>query len=209
MDQRRDFTRFSRFGAASNHIQACLLYAAAPGEFRTAGSMIYWVDAQLPPQLASWLSQTFKVEAYALRDLHLRDAYEDGQIFQQARHPGIVIMISKDSDFVEMVLRLGVPPQLLWVTCGNVTNRSLHIAYLPRYFFSKAISDGAACLLRIFAICQRLATQSQPGVEFSKILKLGCRCKQPLTDIAHLVFNLAFFPARFRRTGHRFKQIGD
>ena len=24
-----------------------------------------------------------------------------------------------------MVLRLGVPPQLLWVTCGNVTNRRL------------------------------------------------------------------------------------
>jgi predicted nuclease of predicted toxin-antitoxin system len=30
--------------------------------------MIYWIDAQLPPQLASWLNQTFKVEAYALRD---------------------------------------------------------------------------------------------------------------------------------------------
>lgn len=52
-----------------------------------------------------------------------------------------------------------------------------------------------------------LPTQSQPGVEFSKILKLGCRCKQPLTDIAHLVFNLAFFAARFRCTGHRPKQI--
>jgi len=67
---------------------------------------------KLPPQLAGWLSQTFNVEAYALRDLHLRDA-EDEQIFQKARHQGIVI-ISKDSDFVEMVLRLGAPPQLLW-----------------------------------------------------------------------------------------------
>jgi predicted nuclease of predicted toxin-antitoxin system len=73
--------------------------------------------------LASWLNQTFKVEAYALRDLNLRDA-EDEQIFQKARQQGIVI-ISKDSDFVEMVLRLGAPPQLLWVTCGNVTNRRL------------------------------------------------------------------------------------
>ena len=82
--------------------------------------MIFWIDAQLPPQLASWLSRTFRVEAYALRDLHLRDA-EDDQIFQKARHQGIVV-ISKDSDFVEMVLRLGAPPQLLWVTCGNVTN---------------------------------------------------------------------------------------
>jgi hypothetical protein len=75
-------------------------------------SYIYWVDAQLPPQLANWVGQTFQVEAYALRDLHLRDA-EDGEIFQQARQKGIVI-ISKDSDFVEMILRLGTPPQLLW-----------------------------------------------------------------------------------------------
>lgn len=85
--------------------------------------MTYWVDAQLPPQLADWISWTFKVEAYALRDLGLRDA-EDEVIFQQARQQGVVI-ISKDSDFVEMVLRLGTPPQLLWVTCGNVTNSRL------------------------------------------------------------------------------------
>jgi predicted nuclease of predicted toxin-antitoxin system len=80
--------------------------------------MIYWVDAQLPPQLADWLSWTFKVEAFALRDLNLRDA-EDEVIFRQAQQPGIVL-ISKDSDFVEMVLRFGTPPQLLWVTFVTV-----------------------------------------------------------------------------------------
>lgn len=53
-------------------------------KFGTVGGVIYWIDAQLPPQLASWLSQTFKVQAYALRDLQLRDA-EDEQIFQAAR----------------------------------------------------------------------------------------------------------------------------
>ncbi len=36
--------------------------------------MIFWVDAQLPPNLADWLRWTFKVEAYALRELGLRDA---------------------------------------------------------------------------------------------------------------------------------------
>lgn len=85
--------------------------------------MIYWIDAQLPPQLADWLSWTFKVEAIALRDLNLRDA-EDEMIFRHAQQPNIVL-ISKDSDFVELVLRFGIPPQLLWVTCGNVTNQRL------------------------------------------------------------------------------------
>jgi predicted nuclease of predicted toxin-antitoxin system len=93
--------------------------------------VIYWVDAQLPPQLASWLSGTFNVEAYALRDLQLRDA-EDAIIFQAAQRDGIVI-ISKDSDFVDMVLRLGTPPQLLWITCGNVTNRRLQELFIQLF----------------------------------------------------------------------------
>jgi predicted nuclease of predicted toxin-antitoxin system len=46
------------------------------------------------------------------------------------------VLINKDSDFVEMVLRLGTPPQLLWVTCGNVTNR--HLQGLLTQVFPKA-----------------------------------------------------------------------
>lgn len=36
--------------------------------------MNIWIDAQLPPALASWLNNTFEVNAMALRDLGLRDA---------------------------------------------------------------------------------------------------------------------------------------
>ncbi|NOU20897.1 MAG: DUF5615 family PIN-like protein [Methyloglobulus sp.] len=93
--------------------------------------MIYWIDAQLPPLLASWLSETFNVEAYALRDLQLRDA-EDLEIFQAAGQKNAVI-ISKDSDFVELVLRMGTPPQLLWLTCGNVTNRRLQALFVQLF----------------------------------------------------------------------------
>jgi len=85
----------------------------------------FWVDAQLPPQLAAWLAAEFQVEANSLRDLGLRDA-ADLEIFQQARQPGIVL-ISKDSDFVDMVSRFGPPPQLLWVT-GSGNRRDLLIA---------------------------------------------------------------------------------
>lgn len=85
--------------------------------------MNFWIDAQLPPSLAPWLTETFEVKAIALRDLGLRDA-EDIDIFQSARKEGIIIM-TKDSDFIELVNRLGTPPQILWLTCGNVTNRNL------------------------------------------------------------------------------------
>ncbi len=95
--------------------------------------MKIWVDAQLPPTLAIWLTKTFGLEARALRDLGLRDA-QDIEIFAAARAENVVI-ITKDSDFIDLVCRLGTPPQILWLTCGNVTNRNLRqllIATLPK-----------------------------------------------------------------------------
>lgn len=85
--------------------------------------MKIWLDAQLPPSLAPWLQTTFGVDAVALRDLALRDA-DDQAIFDAARSADAAVM-SKDQDFVELIQRLGPPPQLLWLTCGNVSNRNL------------------------------------------------------------------------------------
>lgn len=58
--------------------------------------MIFWVDAQLPPNLAPWLTQAFGVEAYSLRYIGLHTA-EDGDIFDRARRAGDVVLISKES----------------------------------------------------------------------------------------------------------------
>jgi predicted nuclease of predicted toxin-antitoxin system len=85
--------------------------------------MKIWIDAQLPPTLANWISATFELESSALRDLSLRDA-QDIEIFEAARAENVVLM-TKDSDFIDLVCRLGTPPQILWLTCGNVTNRNL------------------------------------------------------------------------------------
>lgn len=82
--------------------------------------MIIWVDAQLSPALAPWVSETFSIPAHAVRDLGLRNA-KDPEIFRAARQEGVVVL-SKDSDFVDLVERLGPPPQILWLTCGNTTN---------------------------------------------------------------------------------------
>jgi predicted nuclease of predicted toxin-antitoxin system len=101
--------------------------------------MIFWVDAQLPPQLATWLTQKYGVQALALRTVGLRDA-ADRQIFEAARTAGVVL-ISKDIDFVDLVQRFGPPPQLLWVTCGNVTNHRLQQVF-------SATFERAASLLR-------------------------------------------------------------
>jgi predicted nuclease of predicted toxin-antitoxin system len=107
----------------------------------------FWVDAQLPPLLATWLSEQFHVEAFSLRELGLRDAC-DAEIFQEAQQQGIVI-ISKDSDFVELVSRYGTPPQLIWVTCGNVTNRQLQIAFNKTFAASLELLTAGQAMVEI------------------------------------------------------------
>ncbi len=96
--------------------------------------MKIWINAQLPPTLAQWLTETFALEAIALRDLGLRDA-QDMEIFEAARDENAVIM-TKDSDFIDLVCRLGSLPQILWITCGNVTNTNL------RQILAATLSDA-------------------------------------------------------------------
>ena len=85
--------------------------------------MILWIDAQISPALAPWITDEFGVEAYSVRYLGLRDA-EDGAIFRAAREAGAVVL-TKDSDFVLLLEQHGPPPQVLWVTLGNTSNARL------------------------------------------------------------------------------------
>ena len=82
-----------------------------------------WIDAQLSPAIAAWLTENFKVEASALRDLGLRDA-EDADIFQAAKEAGAIV-VTKDRDFVDLLDRFGAPPKIIWLTCGNTSNEKL------------------------------------------------------------------------------------
>jgi predicted nuclease of predicted toxin-antitoxin system len=85
--------------------------------------MTIWIDAQMSPAIAAWISSNFFVNTIAIRDLGLRDA-EDKEIFEAARRENAIVM-TKDTDFVLLLDRLGAPPQVIWVTCGNTSNARL------------------------------------------------------------------------------------
>ena len=85
--------------------------------------MIIWIDAQMSPAIAAWISSNFAVNAIAIRDLGLRDA-KDKEIFEAARRENAIVM-TKDTDFVMLLDRLGAPPQVIWLTCGNTSNARL------------------------------------------------------------------------------------
>jgi len=82
--------------------------------------MRLWLDAQLSPWLAEWITNTGLCHAVPLRDLGLRDA-SDTVIFAKARDEKALVM-TKDKDFVDLLHRLGPPPQVIWITAGNTSN---------------------------------------------------------------------------------------
>ena len=89
--------------------------------------MIFWIDAQISPAFAGWRTRRFRIEAQPLRDVGLRDA-TDPRIFAAARLAKVVV-VTKDDDFVELLKRRGPPPQVVWVTCGNTSNRRLRALF--------------------------------------------------------------------------------
>lgn len=82
-----------------------------------------WVDAHISPAVAQWVSAELGYPASPVRDLGLHSA-KDKDIFAAAREANAVVM-TKDADFAEMVERLGPPPSVIWLTCGNTSNAAL------------------------------------------------------------------------------------
>ena len=82
--------------------------------------MKLWLDEQISPYLAPWIERVFGVTFHSVVDLPVNSA-DDLDIFLAARTAHATI-VTKDSDFLEWTRRLGTPPQVVWLTCGNRSN---------------------------------------------------------------------------------------
>ena len=109
--------------------------------------MILWIDAQLSPALAPWLSQRFAVQAFSAEHLGFRNA-TDREIFRAARDAGAVVM-TKDSDFVELLEQHGPPPQVLWVTLGNTSNARMRQVLERTFERAVSLIEGGEPLVEI------------------------------------------------------------
>lgn len=98
----------------------------------TSPSGVVWVDAQLPPALARWLRSTHGANAWHVAEVD-QLAADDSAIFAAARAGRAAVVVTKDDDFVELVERLGPPPQIVWVTCGNLRNAELRAIVLQAW----------------------------------------------------------------------------
>jgi predicted nuclease of predicted toxin-antitoxin system len=77
----------------------------------------------------------------------LRDA-PDEEIFLAARKAGAHIM-TKDSDFVRIPDRLGPPPTIIWLTCGNTSVAAMINIFTARLGAPLALCEAGEPLIEI------------------------------------------------------------
>jgi predicted nuclease of predicted toxin-antitoxin system len=83
-----------------------------------------WLDANLDPAIAPFLGSQFNVFVSHVRELGLQQS-TDLQLFEAARRLQVTMIVSKDSDFVDLVTLKGPPPKIIWLTCGNLPTASM------------------------------------------------------------------------------------
>ncbi|MBI5474609.1 MAG: DUF5615 family PIN-like protein [Ignavibacteriae bacterium] len=105
--------------------------------------MNWLLDAHLPPSLCQWLrakgDQAVHVES-------LKDGRNlpDEAIWAHAKQNHLII-VSKDSDFFDRAILSGQPPQVVFVTVGNCSNKAL-LAILDQFWLHirNALLQGAS-----------------------------------------------------------------
>jgi predicted nuclease of predicted toxin-antitoxin system len=85
--------------------------------------MKFLVDAQLPHRLARELA-TAGHDTVHTSDLPARNRTPDGEVVALAVREGRVV-VTKDNDFVTSFLLKGLPPKLLLISTGNISNDAL------------------------------------------------------------------------------------
>lgn len=83
-----------------------------------------WLDANISPIIAKWMADHTGLAVKSAYILSLQ-SLSDQELYMKAKDSGNVIIISKDTDFPELISRQGSPPKLILLKIGNCSNKSL------------------------------------------------------------------------------------
>lgn len=83
-----------------------------------------WLDVHISPIIAKWLKDEtgWNVKSSYITGLN---NLNDKEIYLKAQKSGKVILISKDTDFPDLINMHGAPPKLIYIRIGNCDNREL------------------------------------------------------------------------------------
>jgi predicted nuclease of predicted toxin-antitoxin system len=59
------------------------------------------------------------------------------------------VVITKDEDFVQLQRRLGTPPQMIWITCGNTSNEHLRTILSHTLIDALTVLESGEALVEI------------------------------------------------------------
>jgi predicted nuclease of predicted toxin-antitoxin system len=88
-------------------------------------------DENLSPRLVQLLANEYPGSSHV--DLAGLGSAHDADVWRYAKDGGYVL-VSKDSDFIEMSVLLGAPPKLVWIRRGNCSTKEIATllnAHLP------------------------------------------------------------------------------
>ncbi len=87
----------------------------------------FWIDLNLPPQMAIWLKEDFNVHSKSFKELLFTEV-PDVEVYKiAATKSNKIIITTKDVDFSNYQNIVGPPPRILYLNIGNITNKNLKL----------------------------------------------------------------------------------
>lgn len=83
-----------------------------------------WIDVHISPAIAKWMKDFTGEEVRSAYSLSIQNLV-DLEVYRLAKSRGNIILISKASDFPELISRIGSPPKLITIRKGNCNNKTL------------------------------------------------------------------------------------
>ncbi|MFI5343974.1 MAG: DUF5615 family PIN-like protein [Chlamydiales bacterium] len=105
-------------------------------------------DQNISRKILSLITQKFpdSVQVYMLG---LQEA-DDKEIWDYAKRNSYTI-VTKDSDFYELSLLLGIPPKIIWLRCGNQTTQFIgQLLIIKSKEIEKFLTDKNSTCLEIY-----------------------------------------------------------
>ena len=93
----------------------------------------FWIDLNLPPQMAYWLVDQFNVKAKSFKELNYIET-TDVEVYKiAAKKKNTIIITTKDIDFANYQNDVGAPPRILYLNIGNISNKDLHVLIQSKF----------------------------------------------------------------------------
>ena len=105
-------------------------------------------DQNLSPRLIARLADLFPESAH-VSDVEL-DRVGDLEVWRFAREQGYTI-VSKDSDFNEISLQQGFPPNVIWIKRGNCSTTDIELILRNQFaLVEKLVKSTSAGILLLY-----------------------------------------------------------